>query len=300
MEEIMNPMSLNEYENEVITKIRQLLKIRGKNCFVTAMDHERNNGSCRVIMIGDYDRQFGAGFDLEAGYQNYLNGQSPDEYARMAVREFSACPEHRIIEKIPDYDSVRNQLFLRVNSADRCSSAVRKAPHRKIADLILTCHILISIGDKNIQSTIVTEQLRRLYGISRKQLFEDTVASSEKLFPARIVRMKSFLFSEEEKDDDSSPLIVTNSRSVNGASSFFYPGIMEKAAEMFKGSYFAVPSSIHEMLLIRDADTSLSRLETILHECNRTVVSPDEVLSEKVCFYDCVTKTLRSCDSLIA
>ena len=46
--------------------------------------------------------------------------------------------------------------------------------------------------------------------------------------------------------------VLTNSEGAYGASALFYPGVKEKVSEVIGGDYYVLPSSIHEVLILKD------------------------------------------------
>ena len=79
----------------------------------------------------------------------------------------------------------------------------------------------------------------------------------------------------------------------SGASALFYPGMTERIAEIMGGSFFVIPSSVHEVLIKPD-DGSMSPLELarMVKTVNDEAVSPSERLGNRVLYYDEEAKTL--------
>lgn len=56
---------------------------------------------------------------------------------------------------------------------------------------------------------------------------------------------------------------------------------------MISGDYYALPASIHEMLIVPDTGLhDVDELEAMVKEVNETQIAPDEILSDKVQHYD--------------
>lgn len=74
----------------------------------------------------------------------------------------------------------------------------------------------------------------------------------------------------------------------NGACVIQYPHFLDDAAETLGGSFYVLPSSIHEVLLLADdTSPSLSELENMVRTINQAEVAPEERLSDNVFHYDC-------------
>ena len=66
-----------------------------------------------------------------------------------------------------------------------------------------------------------------------------------------------------------------------------YPNFFEDAAEKLGGDFYVLPSSIHEVLLVRDnGEMTAKDLEAIVREVNATQVAPEEQLTDHVYHYD--------------
>ena len=69
---------------------------------------------------------------------------------------------------------------------------------------------------------------------------------------------------------------------------------MEKASERVGGSFFILPSSIHEILIIPDnGNFDLKTLENMVREVNATTVNPADKLTDSVYHYDSNNKVFE-------
>ena len=67
----------------------------------------------------------------------------------------------------------------------------------------------------------------------------------------------------------------------------FYPGVLEKAALDLGGSFYVLPSSVHEVLAIpADPVLDVSDLRELVVEANLMHVPKEEQLSDNVYYYD--------------
>jgi hypothetical protein len=88
--------------------------------------------------------------------------------------------------------------------------------------------------------------------------------------------------------------VLTNSVRINGATSVLYPHTLRLFAERNGGSFYLIPSSVHEMILIPKADDiSAMALKQMLLEANYSVVSRDDFLSNHIYYYDDQTRKVQ-------
>ena len=72
------------------------------------------------------------------------------------------------------------------------------------------------------------------------------------------------------------------------------PGFLDQAAEKLGGSFYILPSSIHEVLLLRnDQEMDVRELEDMVQNVNEQMVSPEEQLSDRVYHYDAQEKVFE-------
>ena len=80
-----------------------------------------------------------------------------------------------------------------------------------------------------------------------------------------------------------------------GAKVLAYPGFFEHAAAVVGGSYYILPSSIHELIILADDGTStVEELQNMVREINQTEVSESDFLSDEVYHYDAIAKKFEN------
>ena len=100
----------------------------------------------------------------------------------------------------------------------------------------------------------------------------------------------SFYEMDSVYQDDFCPMYVaTNSKKLNGAGVMLYDGLLREFADRIGKSFFILPSSIHEVILIPDTFD----MKAMVQEVNGTEVSPEEVLSDSVYRYDIDTDRIE-------
>ncbi len=196
---------------------------------------------------------------------------------------------------ISDYNQIRNRLTVDLVGQDLNRDRLKDIPHFDMADLSVVYRIDLTDEMERMDgrtSVLVTNQLLERYGVSPEQLHQDAVENASRQEPAVVRSMGMVLAGMDAmpplKEEDIPPLLVaTNPSMTFGASVVAYPGFMEKAAEQFQGNFFILPSSVHEVLLLKDDGKADYRdLEAMVYQINRTEVEPQERLSDHVYHYD--------------
>ena len=137
-------------------------------------------------------------------------------------------------------------------------------------------------------------------GYDRRQLFENAMEDAWHNAPPTLRDMQASLFGSFSENllESSSPVapedkammyVLSNSECQYGAAAMFYPGVQEKIAENLGEGYYALPSSLHEYLIVPESSGIDPReMAKMVSEANRTesVVQPKDVLSDNVLHYD--------------
>ncbi len=90
--------------------------------------------------------------------------------------------------------------------------------------------------------------------------------------------------------DLQSPLqiyILTNTKGFLGASGLLLEDLLTDFADLIENSFFILPSSIHEVLLVPESSgIDIGTLSEMVCAVNKSHVSPQEVLSDHAYHYD--------------
>ena len=232
--------------------------------------------------------------NLEDAFNHYLLDMPLDLVGqKMAEIVLSRQPELDV-QIFSSYENVRDRLFVRVCGRSRNEELLRSVPHKRFRDLAITYHVMVDAEFSGLAAVMVNNDLLEHFGISEKQLHEDALKNSERILHARIERVNDFLdragFAREEQEvlgRDMQMSVITNSVGIDGASAFFYPGVAEKIAAEIGGSYYILPSSIHELIALPVKFSSDWRtLEFMVRQINRFQVAPENQLSDHVYRYN--------------
>lgn len=252
--------------------------------------------------------------DLDLFYKQLDNGL-PLEDAMNSMAKAILSPSLDInMGVFSDYETAKEKLFIRVGNAEASQGLLEDCPHRLLGDMSVTYHLLIDGNAEGFGSTTITNELLGKYGVTEEQLYEDALQNGQRLFPPTISCMddafmlsiltgeprsnKAFDESLPEISFDKAPMLVlSNQQSAFGASVILYPDVLDKIAEQTGEEFYILPSSVHEVLLLKKDDTvSPVQLQEIVESINSTEVEPKDVLSNSVYFYDALIREIEMVD----
>lgn len=203
------------------------------------------------------------------------------------------------LRKLFEYDYVKDKLFVKVYPKNGNEYLLIQAPHKEIEDLVLFPYVLLdksSTGE--IVSAVVSNDMLKAYDLDENVLIDLALLNSAKLFPAVVEDINSVIASlmgiPLSETETSSQIVVTNTENAFGASTLFYPEVMEELARRHKGNYFILPSSIQEVITMPDnGDFTYEELKEMVTEINHAQVAPGERLTDEVYYYDTTKREFR-------
>ena len=188
-------------------------------------------------------------------------------------------------DRMRDYEAVKKLLYVSLVPMKGNEELLRNVPHQNLEDLAVIYRAEVSPD----ATVVINNHLMADYGITQEQLHADALQNAQEMAPASVRPMFEVLGLPEEIVDPSVPTlyVATTQPAIHGAGVITYPNVLEEAAQKLGGDLFVLPSSIHEVLLIRDTDPQEYRnLEVMVRQINEAEVAPAERLSDRVYHYD--------------
>lgn len=85
---------------------------------------------------------------------------------------------------------------------------------------------------------------------------------------------------------DEMMYIMSNTENVNGAAAIIDPNNMDLARSYMQDDFYILPSSVHEVLLVKQNQMSVEELEDMVKTVNASAVALQDRLSDHVYKYD--------------
>ncbi|MBR2766848.1 hypothetical protein IKD67_02065 [Candidatus Saccharibacteria bacterium] len=199
-------------------------------------------------------------------------------------------------DMLESYEKCKSQLFMRLASASGKESIMESSPYRLIGDILLTYYVLFPAEASSFYSARVNNRLMRDWGISEEELYEDAVKSTVKLFPPTITTLVEA--TTGIADDECEALVVSNKQMMFGAAALFIPSVTSEVVERMGGGFIAIPSSVHEWLVIStNSEFRMKDLRETLKQANQTVTRPEDILSWVPYYYSAEEGVFHALDN---
>ena len=197
------------------------------------------------------------------------------------------------VNSITDYEQMKGQLSMEVVSAERNAELLSHVPHEEMEDMAVVYRLVLDQTSEGNGTVLVTDALMENFGITHEQLKADAMKNAPEIRPSEIRGMTEVINeiapgqAEEIAPDDEEMFVATVPDKIHGAGVIAYPNFMEDAAKKLGGDFFVLPSSVHEVLLVKDnGETNAKELENIVKNVNASEVEPAERLTDHVYHYD--------------
>lgn len=266
---------------------------------------EKNNG---IIMDGLSVRKEGKRVApmiyLDSYYREYLDGRSLRGICDQILEccEDSDFEEHFDVDFFREPERVRPTVAYRLINYEKNRELLQEIPHLPFLDLAVIFYSLLTDTPVGHATVLIRNSHLELWGKNTSWLYEAAKENTEKLLPKRLVSMEDMIYElsegKQEPEYAGVPMyVLTNSRKSFGAACLLYDGVLGECFRRLEESYYLIPSSVHEVILIPASAVGDSReLCTLVQEMNRTQVRSTEVLSDTVYLYSEETRRLEMID----
>lgn len=246
-------------------------------------------------------------------YEEYLEGRDIEEIvgdvADIRIRNEVTAEDRDILYQLLDYEYVKDKLQVRICDTNENQERLSKLVHSERSDFSATYHVILDTNSEGQTSVAVTPDVMKSWGVSMEQLHQDALAADMDRKPIlsdmysvmqeMIAGMKATnLLMESNRDDlmmDETMFCLTNQDKINAAGLLMQDDLMAQISDLLGGSYYILPSSIHELLIVPDrGELGINELSELVREVNRTQVSPQDRLSDEVQYYDKDSRTLEN------
>ena len=191
------------------------------------------------------------------------------------------------------YESIREQLILRPLNYRLHIQDLKNCVYQKIGDFVLVLYQLIG----NVEHLLTTSKIKRdeleNWGMTdqMEKVMRDALENTARLFPPCVYNQRTqkevnFLTEDLTKEDivyeHSNMILLSTTKTTNGAVALFYPGVVEKMMEIMGGSFTAVFMNINDVMIFSRNDPRAARYADGAKHSNKM----GEMLSGRLYFCD--------------
>ena len=280
--------------NEFIERVRELLSIRLSHSYEIVLKKVvKNNDVCRYGISafpkeGNNGKKVSRIVYLEDFYQEYEDEQEYNlegivsEICSILI-DFTSPGFNET--DYTDIDKVKDKIIFELVNYEKNEKRLLDRPYIKIMDLAVIFAFVATDLGRDFGVVHITNEIAKQFGLTRDEIWEFAKVNTPKLLKADIMPMSSFVY--DEKADNEEMYIICNRKKTSGAGVILYDRILEELSSELESDLYILPSSVHETIVIRaDKNKDVYALQEMVKNINNTVVSAEDILSDKVyCYY---------------
>lgn len=241
---------------------------------------------------------------LEGYYQMLREGNTETEILERIAREYSehgrGIPQN-IEGLIPDFETAKEQMWIRLAGKESNQRRLEKCIYKEVegTDLVATFQLCVNFTGLKKGNISVDKQILEKWGCSVDSLYEAVLNDMVHRLPAQVMRIESVLAGKEEPQkpeevtcQPNELYILKNAGEKYGAAALLYPGVLQTLAENSGADLFILPSSNHEVMVMRVDGKEARELQRIVIEVNFSELKTEDILSNQVYYYDAKTQSL--------
>lgn len=203
-----------------------------------------------------------------------------------------------------EFEKIKDKIVFRIIGENKMQEYVAKG-HGKILNKSMEygMYVIYVAELTNKISLIITDNVLDEIECDIDEIENIAMKNTEKIYPPVLRNLEnvimealsgnitnSNLLDREmtmlDENEQTQMHVLTNIDGRYGASVIKYQGLMDKVAKLYKGDYYIIPSSIHEVILLsKNKSVTAKELEFILNDVNKGFVKKNEILGNKVLFY---------------
>lgn len=286
-----------------VNEVTEALRVIAGTEYTVIPRKERRNNSVILdgLLLQKENERVAPNVYLNHYYADYRNGKCAEKIAEEIL---ALCREKReeilaLTEKL-DFSSeyVSKHLYYRLIGQESNEELLKEIPHRTYLNLAVVYYWVVYEEGEQIGSIMMTKRQMERFGWKEEQLLELAQENTPRLFPMMTKGMDEIVGELLAHQDELQMLVLSNEKGINGAACLMYPGVLQRLEEAMKGSFYVLPSSIHELIVLPDNGASAVHLCEMVYCINRTHLPQEDVLSDTVYYYSKETGELSVVDAM--
>lgn len=293
-------MNREEFVNFVAKNIKYHLPDTFADCQIEEKDMRliisKSNSSNRLVIY------------LDKAYEQFMEDRTifrvMEKIARNINTDWQAAEKvsdekKQAIKLANNYDEAKKRIQVILRDPD-----VSDIPSNWVTTQIESYVALYQINlDSNNVSVPITNEMIQYWGITTEQLLLDALEVNEPWNKPVLTNAEDWIFNpnlenlldlSSEQFEKGFLYILSNETLDNGAAVIVNSKVLEKIGNLLEQDYYLFPSSKQEMMVHPDIGVvSVKEMQEMVQEVNSTRVSPEDVLSNKVLYYDCKERKLE-------
>ena len=291
-------MKLEKFMEMVSIKVQE---IAGADASVHVQEVRKNNN---VLLHGMTILRKGQNVSptiyLDGFFDMLENGMDMEHIVRRILEAYvRGLPRNKVdMEFFRDFAKVRDRVVYRLVNREKNKDLLADIPHVDFLDLAICFYYSYEHPELGEGMILIHNNHMAMWKTCHRELMQLAEYNTPRLMPARLCSMDKALrgvleegaleeLRELQQETGKYLYVLSNEKRCQGAAAILYPGILTEAAMRLKGSFYILPSSIHEVILLQDdGKGSGDGLHEMIADINKSQLREEEVLSDYAYRYD--------------
>lgn len=294
-------MEIDSFARIVKDSVKEQL---GDDYHVIVCETDKNNGVVYTgLKITKEDFRISPLVYLNDQFRRYENGDTtlPEvaDYAASLGKKKNPSVDMR---QFLNYENIKGSIVYKLVNTERNRELLEDIPHRDFLDLSIIFQCMLAGASCEAASILIHNVHMKLWDVTVDDLFGAAKENTPRLMGCELMSMGDVICeimqaeTPEDYDRDACmsefkdyvPMYVLSNRyRIEGAACILYTGLLSDICDQLESSFYIIPSSIHEILILPADNTDKSEeIRAMIQEVNNTQVAAEEILSYSLYFYD--------------
>ena len=282
--------------DEYMVDVREVIKVNLTLDGLTI--HHDSENITPTIYLNSYKEHFDSGRPLEDIIQEIIS-----------VYQSHRNPEHIMVHDFYDFDKLKDKIIIKVIGTDKNERLLKNIPHLIMGDLGLAVipYVMLQSDEQGNMGFQIQHNHLKVWDKTLTEIIELATANTNRMYNFVVKNMNEILFESfgmdvlgcntdiELQNFDNQMYVLTDSGNKTlGASQLYLKDKIKEFADICECSLYILPSSIHELILIREdfAGICVQELKQMVQSVNATEVSDEDFLSDNLYFYNKETEEI--------
>ena len=294
-------MDFEKFTSVVEKKIKDLV---GSEMRVELHTNLKNNGEEKVgLVIREKIINIAPTIYLEDYFELWKQGKNLDEIVKDIWEFYQKVKVHKSysVEYLKEFEQVKDSIVYKLINQKDNELLLKDTPHIVYLDLAYVFYILIEAGESGTTTMLIKQYNQEMWGVSTEELFRIAESNTCKVLKPDFQTMTSVISEllegnttgNQEEFEEEMMYVLTNKEKSYGAVCLLYPHMLETISEKLQDSFYVIPSSIHEVIIVpMQKGPTREELDEMICDVNSTQLDPVEILSNHAYYYTTKEKRL--------
>lgn len=311
-------MNISEFAIKTKNELQMIL---GDEYSVDVVENCKMNGVKRWSVTIHKDINIAPTIYLDCFFDNYCAGVSFENIIDSIILLYkdSAPSGNLDMSDFMDYSSIRDKVCFKLCNTEKNMEILEKIPSVPFHDLSIVFYVLVTNELFGSGQILIRNEHLKLWKTDVTELMSCACVNTPRLLNIKLSNiidvMKNILERNNINDrigecpdidrvsrEDCFMWVLSNEEGFNGAASILYPDVFENVYEIVGNSFFVIPSSIHELIVVPDNEGSegddgwnsrCRNLLEMIHQVNETEVPEADILSDNLYYYNAEEKIFK-------